>query len=61
MIAAGMASKLLGGALGVLSVAADVARHAAWYVSYRVDGTAHDEDREGPRRSERRASSERGS
>ncbi len=40
MIACGMAKKLLGGAAGVLSFAADVARHVAWYVRYQVDGRA---------------------
>jgi hypothetical protein len=43
MIAAGMARKLLGGAREALSAAADIARHVAWYVSYRVDGSVHDE------------------
>jgi hypothetical protein len=30
-----MKRKLLGGALGVV---ADVARHVAWYLSYKIDG-----------------------
>jgi hypothetical protein len=52
MIAAGMASKMLGGAMGTLAAvaggAAGIARHAAWYVSYRVNGTAHEERVKGP-------------
>ena len=39
----GLAKKLLGGAVGVLTVVRDVAQHAAWYVRYQVDGTARDE------------------
>ena len=35
--------KLLGGAVGVLAVARDVVRHAAWYVRYHVDGTTREE------------------
>jgi hypothetical protein len=42
-----VAKKLLGGAVGVLAAARDVARHAAWYVRYRVEGTAHDDERKG--------------
>ncbi len=38
------AKKLVGGAVGALSVARDVAVHAAWYVRYQVDGTARDEE-----------------
>jgi hypothetical protein len=45
MIALDMARKLLGGATGVLEVAAGLARHVVWYVSYRVDGTARTDDR----------------
>jgi hypothetical protein len=40
----GLGKKLLGGAVGVLTVARDVARHAVWYVRYQVDGTARDDD-----------------
>jgi len=39
-----MARKLLGGAAGMLSVAVDVARHVAWYVSHQVSGQARDAD-----------------
>jgi hypothetical protein len=35
-----MARKLLGAAAGAVSATAAVARHVAWYVSYRVDGRA---------------------
>jgi len=34
-----MHRKLLGAATTVAVVAADVARHMAWYLSYRVDGS----------------------
>jgi hypothetical protein len=37
MMSAVLAGKLLGGAAGVLGLAADVARHLAWYVSHRID------------------------
>jgi hypothetical protein len=46
MIPVVMARKLLGGAAGVLSVAADVARHVAWYVSHQVSGRPRDSGRE---------------
>jgi len=39
-----MARKLLGGAAGVVSLAADVARHLAWYVSHQVSGRPRDAD-----------------
>ena len=37
-----MAKKLIGGATGALGLAANVARHLAWYVSYQVSGRARD-------------------
>ena len=40
----GVGKKLLGGAVGVIAVVRDVARHAAWYVRYQVDGTAREEE-----------------
>ena len=44
-----MARKLLGGAAGVISLAADVARHVVWYVGHQVSPN--------PRRSEEEAES----
>ena len=44
MISTEMAKKLFGGAVGVLGLAVGAVRHAAWYVSYQLDGTAHDSD-----------------
>ena len=41
----GVGKKLLGGAVGVMTVVRDIARHAAWYVRYQVDGTAREEER----------------
>jgi hypothetical protein len=32
-----LAGKVVGGAVGVLSLAADVARHVAWYLAHRID------------------------
>jgi hypothetical protein len=40
----GMAKKLIGGAATALGLAADVARHVAWYVSYQVSGSARDDE-----------------
>ena len=40
----GMAKKVFGGAVGVLGLAVGAVRHAAWYVSYQLDGTARDSD-----------------
>ena len=40
-----MGKKIVGGAVGALGLAADVARHLAWYVSYQVSGQARDGDR----------------
>ena len=33
---------LLGGAVVVLSTTRDLAGHAAWWLRYQVEGTAHD-------------------
>jgi hypothetical protein len=33
-----MAIKLLGGAVGVLGLATDVAKHVVWYVTHQIDG-----------------------
>ena len=44
MIGTDIAKTLLSGAVGALSVAGQVAGHAAWWVRYQVDGTAHDDD-----------------
>jgi hypothetical protein len=32
-----LAGKVVGGAVGVLGLAADVAKHVAWYLSHRID------------------------
>ncbi len=40
----GVAKKLVGGAVAVLVMTRNVARHAAWYVRYRVDGTSRDDE-----------------
>ena len=45
MISVAMARKLLGGAVGALSLAAGVARHLAWYVGHQVSGRPRDPDR----------------
>lgn len=37
-----MTKKLLGGAVGAIELAADVARHVAWYVSHQVNGKPRD-------------------
>ena len=39
-----MHRKLLGAATAVAAVAAGVARHAAWYLSYRVGGSTRPGD-----------------
>jgi hypothetical protein len=44
MIGAGIAKKAAGAAMGAALVAVDVARHAAWYVSYQAGGTAREAD-----------------
>jgi hypothetical protein len=51
MTGAGTTKKLVGGTLGALAVARQVARHAVWYVRYHVDGTTREA---GPRRPGRR-------
>ena len=38
-----MARRLLGGALGAVGAAAEVARHVIWYLSYQLDGTTHED------------------
>jgi hypothetical protein len=42
MISEMVGQKLIGGALEAVGVAAGVARHVAWYLSYQVDGTARE-------------------
>jgi hypothetical protein len=37
-----LAGKVVGSAVGVLSVAAGVARHVAWYLSHRIDPQARE-------------------
>jgi hypothetical protein len=37
-----MAMKLLGGAVGVLGLATDVAKHVVWYLSHQIDGRPRD-------------------
>ncbi len=44
MIAARVAKKLVGGAVGVLGAAGAAAGHVAWYIRYKAGGTARDED-----------------
>jgi hypothetical protein len=34
-----MTRKLIGNALGAVGVAAGVAQHVLWYLSYQIDGT----------------------
>ena len=48
-----MGKKLLGGAVGALAMAGQVARHAAWYLRYRIDGTSRDETPKTPGRKPR--------
>jgi hypothetical protein len=43
-MAAVMGRKLVSGALGALTLATDVARHVAWYVSYQIDASTARED-----------------
>jgi hypothetical protein len=38
-----MTRKLIGGALEAVGVAAGLARHVIWYVSYQLDGTTRDQ------------------
>jgi hypothetical protein len=40
-----MTRKLIGNALEAVGVAAGVARHVLWYVSYHVDGTTRHDPR----------------
>jgi hypothetical protein len=40
-----MTRKFLGGALEAAAVAAGVARHVIWYVTYQMDGTTRDDAR----------------
>jgi hypothetical protein len=39
-----MAKGLAGAARGAAAMTANVARHAAWYLRYRVDGNARSHD-----------------
>ncbi len=51
MIVVAMVRQLLGGAVGALTLAADVARHVAWYVGHQVSGRprdAREDDRPDP-------------
>ena len=52
MMAGAMARRLLGGARTVAGVAAALGGHVAWYVSYRVGGTARGDER--PRQAKRK-------
>jgi hypothetical protein len=45
MIPVAMGRKLLGGAVGAISLAAGVARHLAWYVGHQVSGRPRDAGR----------------
>jgi hypothetical protein len=38
IVESAMTRKFFGGAAGALGLAADVARHVAWYVTYQIDG-----------------------
>ena len=49
MIEDAMAKKLLGGAANAVVLAADLARHVAWYVAYQLDGTPRDAPKQPPR------------
>jgi hypothetical protein len=46
MIPSAMVRQLLGGAIGALTIAADVARHVAWYVGHQVSGQPRDASEE---------------
>jgi len=37
-----MGRKLIGGAVGALSLAADAVKHVVWYVSHQVSGSPRD-------------------
>ena len=41
---AGPAGKMIEGIGSAFGIALEAARHAAWYVGYRVDGRAHEQD-----------------
>ena len=43
MIAASVAKKLVGGAVGVLGAAGAAVSHVVWYIRYKAEGTARDE------------------
>jgi hypothetical protein len=45
-----MTKKVFGGAVGALGLALAAVRHAAWYVSYQVDGIAREDEPTGSRR-----------
>jgi hypothetical protein len=45
MIGSGLTQTLLSGAAAVLAAGRGAADHAAWWVSYQVEGTTHDDDR----------------
>jgi hypothetical protein len=38
IVESAMTRKFFGGAAGALGLAAEVARHVAWYVTYQIDG-----------------------
>jgi hypothetical protein len=40
-----MKRRVIGGAVEAAAVAAVVARHVIWYLSYQMDGTARDDSR----------------
>ena len=44
MIGTDAGKTLLGGAVVVLRTARDLAGHAAWWLCYQVEGTAHDDE-----------------
>ncbi len=50
MIGGGTTKKLVGGTLGVLAVAGQIARQPVWYVRYHVDGTTREAGPRGPER-----------
>ena len=40
-----MTRKLIGGAVEAATVAAGMAKHVIWYLSYQMDGTTRDDSR----------------
>jgi hypothetical protein len=42
MMSCVLAGKVLGGAAGVLGLAASAAKHVAWYLTYRIDPSPRD-------------------